>query len=164
MYHFLVQKQNKTVRFALLFSTVNFTSFFSDIYLWFMAIHIGKKIKEEMRKQNISVSVFAEKINRSRNVVYDIFGRESIDTDLLNKISKILNCDFFSLYSSQKEYLSDTIKHFYVSESSVPYGKHSEQIISLQQQTQVLINEINYLKKIITLLESKKDIKTKKKS
>ena len=69
-----------------------------------MAIHIGKKIKEEMYKQNISVSVFAKKINRSRNVVYDIFGRESIDTDLLNKISKILNCDFFSMYSSQKEY------------------------------------------------------------
>ena|GEM_PF-255227 len=154
--------QNKIVHFDTLFSTCNFTSFFSDIYLWFMAIHIGKKIKEEMQKQNVSVSVFAEKINRSRNVVYDIFGRESIDTDLLNKISKILNCDFFSLYSSQKEYLSDAVKYFHVSESSVPYGKHSEQIIALQQQNQVLLNEINYLKKIITLLENKNETKTKK--
>lgn len=127
-----------------------------------MAIYIGKKIKEELYKQKISVSVFAKKINRSRNVVYDIFGRESIDTDLLNKIGKILNCDFFSIYSSQKEYLSDAVKHFSINESLVCNGKHSEQIIALQQQNLVLLNEINYLKKIITLLESKKDVKVKK--
>jgi hypothetical protein len=128
-----------------------------------MAIHIGKKIKEELYKQNISVSVFATKINRSRNVVYDIFGRESIDTDLLNKIGKILNCDFFSMYSSQKEYLADTVKHFHVNESVAPYGKSAEQITALQQQNLALQNEITYLKKIITLLESKKEIKEKKK-
>lgn len=127
-----------------------------------MAIHIGKKIKEEMYKQNISVSDFAKKINRSRNVVYDIFGRESIDTDLLNKIGKILNCDFFSMYSSQKEYSLDTIKHFNVNESAVPYGKNSEQINTLQMQNQTLQNEVNYLKKIISLLENKKEVKTKK--
>lgn len=126
-----------------------------------MAVHIGKKIKEEMYKQNISVSVFAKKINRSRNVVYDIFGRESIDTDLLNKIGKILNCDFFSMYSSQKEYLSDSVKHFNVNESIVSYGKHAEQIAALQLQNQALQNEITYLKKIISLLESKKSPKTK---
>lgn len=127
-----------------------------------MAIHIGKKIKEEMYKQNISVSDFAKKINRSRNVVYDIFGRESIDTDLLNKIGKILNCDFFSMYSSQKEYSLDTVKHFNVNESTVPYGKNSEQINTLQLQNQTLQNEVNYLKKIISLLENKKEVKTKK--
>lgn len=127
-----------------------------------MAIHIGKKIKEEMYKQNISVSDFAKKINRSRNVVYDIFGRESIDTDLLNKIGKILNCDFFSMYSSQKEYSLDTVKHFNVNESAVSYGKNSEQINTLQLQNQTLQNEVNYLKKIISLLENKKEVKSKK--
>ena len=127
-----------------------------------MTIHIGKKIKEEVYKQNIAVSVFAKKINRSRNVVYDIFERESIDTDLLNKIGKVLNCDFFSMYSSQKEYLSDTVKHFSINESSVPYGKHAEQIMSMQQQILTLQNEINYLKKIISLMEGKKEIKIKK--
>lgn len=128
-----------------------------------MPIHIGKKIKEEMYKQNISVSDFAKKISRSRNVVYDIFGRESIDTDLLNKIGKILNCDFFSMYSSQKEYASDNIKHFYVSESTAPYGKNSEMIANLQQQNLVLQKEIIYLKKIISLLETKKEVKPRKK-
>jgi transcriptional regulator with XRE-family HTH domain len=121
-----------------------------------MAVHIGKKIKEEVQQKGISVSAFAKKINRSRNVVYDIFGRESIDTDLLNKISKVLSCDFFSLYSSQKEYNLDTVKSFHVQENPAGYGKLSEEIKTLQQQNQTLSNEIAYLKKIIALLEAKK--------
>lgn len=125
-------------------------------YLWFMAIHIGKKIKEEVQQKGISVSAFAKKINRSRNVVYDIFERESIDTDLLNKISKVLSCDFFSLYSSQKEYNLDTVKSFHVHENAPAYGKLTEEIKILQQQNQTLINEVAYLKKIIALLEAKK--------
>lgn len=129
-----------------------------------MSIHIGQRIKEELYKQGISVSVFAKKISRSRNVVYDIFERESIDTDLLNKIGKILNCDFFSMYSSQKEYLTDSVKHFNVNESGIPYGKNSEQILALQQQNLSLQNEVVYLKKIIALLENGKEAKPKKKS
>ena len=121
-----------------------------------MGIHIGKKIKEEVQQKGISVSAFAKKINRSRNVVYDIFERESIDTDLLNKISKVLSCDFFSLYSSQKEYNLDTVKSFHVHENTAGYGKLAEDIKSLQQQNQTLGNEIAYLKKIIALLEGKK--------
>jgi plasmid maintenance system antidote protein VapI len=121
-----------------------------------MAIHIGKKIKEEVHQKGISVSAFAKKINRSRNVVYDIFERESIDTDLLNKISKVLSCDFFSLYSSQKEYNLDTVKNFHVQENSAGYGKIAEEMKNLQQQNQTLSNEITYLKKIIALLEAKK--------
>ena len=115
-----------------------------------MAIHVGKKIKEELYRQGVSVTVFAKKINRSRNVVYDIFGRESIDTGLLNKIGKILNCNFFSLYSIQKEYNSENVKNFFVGEIAPDYEKQSEEIKSLQKQ-----NEIIYLKKIISLLEKK---------
>lgn len=128
-----------------------------------MAIHVGKKIKEEIQKQNFSVTLFAKKINRSRNVVYDIFKRESIDTDLLNKIGKILSCDFFSMYSSQKEYSVEGIKHFHVNEPGVVYGKQQELMAALQQQNQILKNEVEYLKKIIDLLENKKEVKPKKK-
>lgn len=124
-----------------------------------MAIHVGKKIKEEIHKQNFSVTLFAKKINRSRNVVYDIFRRESIDTDLLNKIGKILNCDFFSMYSSQKEYTQEHVKHFHVNEPAGIYGKNAELVAALQQQNQTLQNEIEYLKKIISLLETKKELK-----
>ena len=128
-----------------------------------MAIHIGKKIKEELYKQKISVSTFAKKISRSRNVVYDIFERESVDTDLLNKIGKILNCDFFSVYSAQKEYSQEGIKSFNIREPEINYNKQIEEASLIQQQNQLLKNEIVYLKKIISLLENKKPVKTKKK-
>lgn len=120
-----------------------------------MVIHIGKKIKEELYNQKIPVSAFAKKINRSRNVVYDIFERESIDTDLLNKISKILNCDFFSVYSSQKEYSIDKVKNFNVNDPAILYGKHAEELEAMKQQNEILLNEISYLKKIISLMETK---------
>ena len=121
-----------------------------------MVIHIGKRIKEELYKQGVSVSVFAKKINRSRNVVYDIFERESIDTNLLNKIGKILNCDFFSLYSSQKEFSLESVKHFNSGEPAALYGKQAEEILLLKQENEALQKEVVYLKKIITLLETPK--------
>ncbi len=126
-----------------------------------MPIHIGKKIKDELHKQGISITDFAGKVNRSRNVVYDIFKRESIDTNLLNAIGKTLKCDFFSMYSSQKEYLSESIKHFHVSEEGIPYGKYAEQITALQQQVESLQKEVIYLEKINKLLEAKEKPKRK---
>lgn len=127
-----------------------------------MAIHIGKKVREELDAQGLSVVDFAKKINRSRNVAYDIFERESIDTALLNKIAKVLNVDFFSLYSSQKEFSLDSIKHYNSGESPVGYGKHAEEILLLQQQNEALMKEVVYLKKIINLLESPKPKAPKK--
>lgn len=128
-----------------------------------MAIHIGKKIKEEVYKQRISITTFAKKISRSRNVVYDIFERESVDTLLLNKIGKVLSCDFFSMYSAQKEYVQDGMKSFHVQEAKIPYEKN-EELSLLQQQLQQQKEEIAYLKKLVTtLVENKPAAKPRKK-
>lgn len=129
-----------------------------------MPIHIGKKIKEEVYRQRIPIITFAKKINRSRNVVYDIFERESVDTDLLNKIGKILNCDFFSMYSAQKEYTQEGVKTFLLKEPGINYGKFAEDAALIQQQNQLLKNEIAYLKKIISLLEEKNKNKSGRKN
>ncbi len=119
------------------------------------AIHIGKKIREELYKQKISVIEFGKLINRSRNVVYDIFERESIDTGLLNKIGKVLKIDFFSIYSIQKEYSNSNAKSFHVGEPNTIYGKNqNEELKNLQKQVEILQTEINYLKKINSLLEN----------
>lgn len=127
-----------------------------------MAIHIGKKIKDELYKQGISVSTFARKINRSRNVVYDIFERESIDTALLNKIGIILRLDFFSIYSDQKEYKKEGVQSLYVRDEKAPYNTHSEQLKALEKQNELLLSEISYLKKIVALMEGKKKAPNKK--
>lgn len=58
--------------------------------------HIGNLIKEELEKQERSVSWFARKLSYDRSNVYRLFQKESIDTKLLSRISLILDHDFFS--------------------------------------------------------------------
>lgn len=64
-------------------------------------IIIGKEIEKRLKEMRISIPEFASSINRSRPVVYNIFKRASIDTDLLQKISQILQYDFFVLYRNE---------------------------------------------------------------
>jgi transcriptional regulator with XRE-family HTH domain len=127
-----------------------------------MAIHIGKKIKEEFYKQGHSVSQFARKINRSRNVVYDIFERESIDTALLNKIGILLRTDFFSLYSEQKEYKKEGIAPPSVEEYKAAYTTSKEKLELKEKEIESLRDEITHLKKLVALMEEK-DKKGKRK-
>ena len=63
---------------------------------------IGILIKEELEKQERSVSWFARKLACDR-----LFQKESIDTHLLARISLILNRDFFSELSADI-HLSDS--------------------------------------------------------
>lgn len=58
-------------------------------------INIGQCIKEELLRQERSVSWMARKLNCTRASVYRIFDKNSIDTALLVSISQILHHDFF---------------------------------------------------------------------
>lgn len=64
-------------------------------------IIIGQLIQSELRKQERSVVWLARKLNCNRTNIYKIFNRTSIDTDLLLRISKILNKNFFELYARE---------------------------------------------------------------
>ncbi len=57
---------------------------------------IGRLIQEELKMQERSVSWFARKLYCDRSNAYRLFQKESIDTDLLMRISVLLNRDFFS--------------------------------------------------------------------
>lgn len=61
-------------------------------------VHIGKKIKEVWTASRLKGTEFATLINKDRQVIYDIFKRETIDTGLLETISKVLDHDFFNYY------------------------------------------------------------------
>ena len=64
---------------------------------------IGDLIKEELEKQERSISWFARKLSCDRSNVYRLFQKESIDTTLLFRVSLLLKRDFFS-------YLSERLK------------------------------------------------------
>lgn len=66
-----------------------------------MPIHIGKEIKEELHRQERGVTWLAEKLHCDRTNVYNIFKRQGIDTRLLERISIILNRNFFALYCQE---------------------------------------------------------------
>ena len=94
-------------------------------------VHIGRKIKEVWKKSRLKGTEFASLINRDRQVIYDIFKRESIDTELLQQISKVLNHDFFSYYNYSPQILKETKEKFgFVTQSDL-----TEVINSLQNLT-----------------------------
>lgn len=60
--------------------------------------------KEELERQERSISWFARKLSCDRSNVYRLFQKESVDTNLLARISMLLGRDFFSdLSESIKE-------------------------------------------------------------
>lgn len=67
--------------------------------------HVGKVIKEEFDRhpRTHTVTWFAEQLHCNRTNIYDIFKRKSIDTELLMRISLILNHDFFKELSQELE-------------------------------------------------------------
>lgn len=54
-------------------------------------------------KSGLSVVEFGRRINCTRENVYNIFDRKSIDTEMLEKIGSVLNYDFFQHFGSASE-------------------------------------------------------------
>jgi hypothetical protein len=59
-------------------------------------VNIGQSIKEELQRQERTVSWLARKLNCTRAAVYRIFDKNSIDTALLTNISQVLHHNFFT--------------------------------------------------------------------
>jgi len=79
------------------------------IQLNFM-IHIGRMIHEEMLRQERTPTWLARKICCERTNVYHIFARQSVDTEMLRRISIALHHDFFREYSDS---LGDSMRDDY---------------------------------------------------
>lgn len=115
-----------------------------------MSVHIGKIIKQKVDESGMSKSEFGRRINTSPQNVYGIFKRKSIDTDLLSKISDVLETDFFRYYSKTLDA---------VEERSPKYGKKaktaepSDETGRLEAELLEARKEITYLKRINELLE-----------
>ncbi len=61
--------------------------------------HIGRHIKAELARQGRSIAWLAQQMGYTRQNMYHLLGRKFIYTDILLKISEILNCDFFKHYT-----------------------------------------------------------------
>ena len=63
--------------------------------------HIGQEILKEVKAKCPSVAAFARELCKSNSATYEIFGKTSLDTDLLLKVSQLLDRDFFREFSEK---------------------------------------------------------------
>lgn len=64
-----------------------------------MSIFIGDEIKKKVKERKMTVARLSRELGCHRTNIYRIFDSASVDTDILLRLSIILKCDFFSLYS-----------------------------------------------------------------
>lgn len=62
-------------------------------------LHIGRLIRQKLEERKQTVVWLAKRLPCSRANIYKILGKYSIDTEVLFRISDILDFDFFHLYS-----------------------------------------------------------------
>lgn len=64
-------------------------------------LNIGQEIRKKVEESGMSKAKFAELLGIARqNIEKTVFQKHSIDTDLLCKISELLDCNFFDYYQS----------------------------------------------------------------
>ena len=102
-------------------------------------VAIGPKIQEVFERKNLKLSDFADELGTVRQNVYRIFKKKDLDTGLLMKVSEVLNHNFF---------------HYYQTPSGET-GSGGQGSSDLVQQLELARKEIDYLKKIINLMEEK---------
>jgi len=119
-----------------------------------MAINIGERIKHRAKELRIGPTELGKMINTSKQNVYGIYKRKSIDTEMLRKLSKALNYDFFQYY------FNDNLG--FLGESPPSYGKKGKSAVSadefqkLKRELEDLREKYELLKKLNNLLERKR--------
>lgn len=80
-------------------------------------IKIGELIRIQVDKAGIPITDFAKSMDKTRSVVYNIFEREDMSTDIVRKASKLLGHNFFqdlaeeyNAYNESKENLENDSK------------------------------------------------------
>lgn len=64
-------------------------------------IHIGQEIRKQVEEQGKTSVWLAQKLGCHRTNLYKIYDKRTIDTGVLLRISRILNYDFFNLYTEE---------------------------------------------------------------
>lgn len=64
-------------------------------------IHIGRLIQEQLKTDQRSISWLAKQILCTRNHLYKIFRKSSIDCALLLRISQAMQFNFFRYYAAE---------------------------------------------------------------
>jgi transcriptional regulator with XRE-family HTH domain len=103
-------------------------------------IQIGPKVQEVFESRNMKLSDLADRLGTVRQNVYRIFKKKDLDTGLLTKISEVLDHNFFHHYKTPNDAAEQPV---------------DKEVTDLKGQLDLAKKEIDYLKKIIVLMEEK---------
>jgi len=106
-------------------------------------VEIGQKIKAVFDNRNMKLTDFADELGTVRQNVYRIFKKRHVDTGLLLKISQVLGYNFFQ---------------YFVPADGASSGTQASPSGEVQRQLELSKKEIEYLRKIIKLMEEKADL------
>jgi hypothetical protein len=109
-------------------------------------VEIGQKIKVVFDERNMKLTEFADELGTVRQNVYRIFKKRHVDTGLLLKISQVLRHNFFQYYVSQPAEIDEKILAL------------RTETDDFQKQLELSRKEIDYLRKIIKLMEEKAEL------
>jgi hypothetical protein len=115
-----------------------------------MSVEIGQKIQEVFENQDMKLTDFADELGTVRQNVYRIFKKRHLDTGLLLKISQVLNHNFFQYYLSSTE-----AQHV---EKAKEFERLAVDNAENQRQLELARKEVDYLRKIIKLMEEKAEL------
>jgi DNA-binding Xre family transcriptional regulator len=123
-----------------------------------MTFHIGSRIKEVLERRGLSKVGLSRKLNMTATNVHKIFKRATIDTGLLAKLSVELEYDFFQHYRpAAAESVVKEQEVEYISNKDTNTSQCLKAIEHLTLKLEMAQKEIDYLKKINTLLEKNQD-------
>lgn len=106
------------------------------MYYYFVPMHIGQLIKAKAKELNVGTTELARRLKVTKQNVYGIFNRESIDTELLDKIGRILDYDFFQHFISTRDVSVNDLPKYPDLEHDV---KHiSRQLRDVQEKYELL--------------------------
>ena len=70
--------------------------------------HIGHLIRQELEKQQRTVTWLAKAISSDRSNCYDIFERKYVSIEVLERVSRVLGRNFFK---DLAEYMDSVVKN-----------------------------------------------------
>ena len=111
-------------------------------------VEIGEKIREVFENRNMKLTEFADELGTVRQNVYRIFKKRHVDTGLLLKISQVLGFNFFQYYVPGAQ----------GADGSQSGEESSTIVMEVQRQLELSRKEIEYLRRIISLMEEKADL------
>jgi|JI6StandDraft_1071083.scaffolds.fasta_scaffold47198_2 DNA-binding Xre family transcriptional regulator len=102
-----------------------------------MQLHIGREIRRIAKQKQVKQIELAEMINTSKQNIYSIYQRKTIETGILVKICNALDHNFFTYNLGQLDFDAEK--------------EAKEEMNALKQSLIEKTKEIEYLKEIINL-------------